>query len=145
MFLPLHFFLNPCHNYIYKIILLHLTQFPARLHFVPLPDTLSAACCSCMLGNKYRMAPHRSLFAIICYKCGSFSLCNKVLCMLSDRIKSLLVYVIYVFLLQMKAASKFGIVQSLEQLPVPLVLCHQNFTTSGSCVNDENVAVAFLK
>ena len=43
----------------------------------------------------------------------------------------------------MKAASKFGIVQSLEQLPVPLVLCHQNFTTSGSCVNDENVAVAF--
>ena len=45
----------------------------------------------------------------------------------------------------LKAASKFGIIQSLEQLPVPLVLCHQNFTTSGSCVNDENVAVAFLK
>ena len=34
MFLPLHFSLNPCHNYIYKIILLHLTQFPSRMHFL---------------------------------------------------------------------------------------------------------------
>ena len=130
MFLPLNFFLNPCHNYIYKIILLHLTQFPARLHFVPLSDALPAACSCCMLSDKYRMTFHWCLLAIICYICRSFSLCNKILCMLSDRIKSLLVYVIYVFLLQMKAASKFGIVQSLEQLPVPLILCHQNFTTS---------------
>ena len=84
MFLPLHFSLNPRHNYIYKIILLHLTQFPSRLHFMPLSDALPAACCRCMLGNKYRMTTHWCLFTIICYVCRSFSFCNKILCMLSD-------------------------------------------------------------
>ena len=83
MLLPLHFSLNPCHNYIYKVILLHLTQFLAWLHFMPLSDALPAACCCCVLGNKYWMSTHWCLFTIICYICRSFSLCNKILCMLS--------------------------------------------------------------
>ena len=87
MFLPLHFFLNPYHNYIYKIILLHLTQFLAGLHFMPLSDALPAACCCCVLGNKYWMSTHWCLFAIICYICRSFPLCNKVRSVLSDGIK----------------------------------------------------------
>ena len=74
--------MNPCHNYIYKVILLHLTQFLTCLHFMPLSDALSAACCRCVLGNKYWMTFHRCLFTIICYICRSFSLCNKILCML---------------------------------------------------------------
>ena len=87
MYLPLHFSLNPCHNYIYKIILLHLTQFLAGLHFMPLSDALPTACSCCVLSNKYRMTTHWCLLAIICYICRSFSLCNKVLSMLSDGIK----------------------------------------------------------
>ena len=54
---------------------------------MPLPDALSATCCSCMLGNKYRVTTHWCLLAIICYICRSFSLCNKVLSMLSYCIK----------------------------------------------------------
>ena len=50
---------------------------------MPLTDTLSATCCRCMLCNKYRMTTHWCLLAIICYICRSFSLCNKILCMLS--------------------------------------------------------------
>ena len=49
----LHFFLYPCHNYIYKILLLHFTQFSSRLHLVPFPNTLPAACSSCVLCYKY--------------------------------------------------------------------------------------------
>ena len=87
MFLPLNFFLNPCHNYIYKIILLYLTQFLAGLHFMPLSDALPTVCSCCVLSNKYRMTTHWYLFAIICYICRSFSLCNKILCMLSDCVQ----------------------------------------------------------
>ena len=87
MYLPLHFSLNPCHNYIYKIILLHLTQFLAGLHFMPLSNALPTACSCCVLSNKYRMTTHWCLLAIICYICRSFSLCNKVLSMLSYCIK----------------------------------------------------------
>ena len=87
MFLSLHFSLNPCHNYIYKILLLHLAQFLARLHFIPLSDTLPAACGRCVLSNKYRMTTHWCLLSIICYVCRGFSLCNKILCMLSDRMQ----------------------------------------------------------
>ena len=83
MFLHLHLSLNPCHNYIYKIILLHLTQFLAWLHFMPLSYALPTTCCRCVLGNKYWMSTHWCLFTIICYICRSFSLCNKILCMLS--------------------------------------------------------------
>lgn len=50
---------------------------------MPLSDALSAACCRCVLGNKYRMTTHWCLLAIIRYICRSFSLCNKILCMLS--------------------------------------------------------------
>ena len=50
---------------------------------MPLTDALSATCCRCMLCNKYRMTTHWCLLAIICYICRSFSLCNKILCMLS--------------------------------------------------------------
>ena len=114
MLLPLHFSLNPCHNYIYKIILLHLTQFLAWLHFMPLSDALSAACCRCVLGNKYRMTFHRCLLAIIRYICWSFPLCNKVRSVLSDGIKSLLIYVINIFLFQVKTASELGIIQPLK-------------------------------
>ena len=102
MFLPLDFLLNPCHNYIYKIILLHLTQFLARLHFMPLSDALPAACSCCMLSDKYRMTLHWCLLAIICYICRSFSLCNKILCMLSDCVQPFFIYVINIFLLQME-------------------------------------------
>ena len=111
---PLHFFLNPCHNYIYKIFLLYLAQFFSRLHFMPLPDALSATCCRCMLGNKYRMTTHWCLLAIIYYICRSFSFCDKVLCMLSDRIQSFFVYVINILLLQMETASELGIIQSFK-------------------------------
>ena len=133
MFLPLDFFLNPYHNYIYKIILLHLTQFLAWLHFMPLSDALPAACCCCVLGNKYRMVSaslrsaqsqdpldlgfepfHRCLLAIIRYICWSFPLCNKVRSVLSDSIKPLLIYVINIFLFQVKTASELGIIQPLK-------------------------------
>ena len=124
MFLPLDFFLNPCHNYIYKIILLHLTQFLARLHFMPLSDALPAACSCCMLSDKYRMTFHWCLLAIICYICRSFSLCNKILCMLSDCVQPFFIYVINIFLLQMETASKLGIIQSFKQLPIPFILRH---------------------
>lgn len=87
MYLPLHFSLNPCHNYIYKIILLRLTQFLAGLHFMPLSDALPTACSCCVLSNKCRITTHWCLLAIICYICRSFSLCNKVLSMLSYCIK----------------------------------------------------------
>lgn len=50
---------------------------------MPLSDALPAACCCCVLGNKYWMSTHWCLFAIICYICRSFSLCNKILCVLS--------------------------------------------------------------
>ena len=50
---------------------------------MPLSDALPAACCCCVLGNKYWMSTHWCLFTIICYICRSFSLCNKILCMLS--------------------------------------------------------------
>ena len=116
MYLPLHFSLNPCHNYIYKIILLHLTQFLAGLHFMPLSDALPTACSCCVLSNKYRMTTHWCLLAIICYICRSFSLCNKVLSMLSYCIKTFFIYVINIFLLQMETASELGIIQSIKQL-----------------------------
>ena len=67
-----------------------------------------------MLGNKYRMPTHWSLLAIICYIRRSFSLCDKLLCMLSDCIQSFFVYVINILLLQMETASKLGIIQSLK-------------------------------
>ena len=124
MYLPLHFSLNPCHNYIYKIILLHLTQFLARLHFMPLSDALPAACSCCMLSDKYRMTFHWCLLAIICYICRSFSLCNKVLSMLSYCIKVFFIYVINIFLFQMETASELGIIQPFKQLPVPFILRH---------------------
>ena len=124
MFLPLHLSLNPCHNYIYKIILLHLTQFLAWLHFMPLSDALPAACCCCVLGNKYWMSTHWCLFAIIYYICRSFSLCNKILCMLSDCVQPFFIYVINIFLLQMKTASELGIIQSIKQLLIPFILRH---------------------
>ena len=124
MFLPPHFFLNLCHNNIYKIILLHVTQFLARLHFMPLSDALPTACSCCVLGNKYWMSTHRCLFTIIYYICRSFSLCNKFLCMLPDNIKSLFIYVINIFLLQMETASELGIIQSFKQLPIPFILRH---------------------
>ena len=54
---------------------------------MPLSDALPAACCCCVLGNKYWMSTHWCLFTIICYICRSFSLCNKILCMLSYCIK----------------------------------------------------------
>ena len=54
---------------------------------MPLSDALPAACCCSVLGNKYWMSTHWCLFAIICYICRSFSLCNKILCMLSYCIK----------------------------------------------------------
>ena len=124
MYLPLHFSLNPCHNYIYKIILLHLTQFLAGLHFMPLSDALPTACSCCVLSNKYRMTTHWCLLAIICYICRSFSLCNKVLSMLSYCIKPFFIYVINIFLLQMETASELGIIQSFKQLPIPFILRH---------------------
>ena len=54
---------------------------------MPLSDTLPAACCRCVLGNKYRMITHWCLFAIICYICRGFSLCNKILCVLSNCVQ----------------------------------------------------------
>ena len=110
----LHFSLNPCHNYIYKVILLHLTQFLAWLHFMPLSDALPTTCCRCMLSNKYWVTFHRCLFTIIRYICRSFSLCNKILCMLSDCVQPFFIYVINIFLLQMETASELGIIQPLK-------------------------------
>ena len=77
-----YFFLYPCHNYIYEILLLHFTQVSARLHLVPFPNTLPAACSSCVLCYKYRMSFSWCLLTIVRNYCRSFSLGNKILCML---------------------------------------------------------------
>ena len=123
MFLPLHFFLNPCHNYIYKIILLHLTQFLARLHFMPLSDALPAACSCCMLSDKYRMSPHGSLLSVIWYECRSFPLRYEIPCMLSYGIQPLFMYIVDIFLCQMKSTAKFRPSQTLKKPGVPFFLC----------------------
>ena len=86
--------------------MLHLTQFLAWLHFMPLSDALPTTCCRCVLSNKYWVTFHRCLFTIIRYICGSFSLCNKFLYMLPDCIQPFFMYVINIFLFQMKTASE---------------------------------------
>ena len=93
-----------------------------------------------MLRDKYRMSTHRSLFSVIRYIGRSLTLCNKIRGVLSDGVDPLLIYVVNVFPAQMKSAAEPGIAQPFKQLPVPFFPRHQNFTTSGSFVNDEKVA-----
>ena len=118
-----NFLLNPCHDYIHQIVLLHLTQFPSRLHFMPFTYAFSATCRSCMLCNKYRMPLHWCLFSIIRDNCRCFAFCNKISGMLPDRIHSFFINIIDVFLFQMKTASKLGISKFLKQLSVPFFFC----------------------
>ena len=124
--LSFQFLLNPCHNHIHKIVLLHLTQSPSRLHFVPFSDAFPATGCSGMLCYKYRMSSHRRLFSIIRYICRCLPLCNKILGMFPDRIKPFFIYIINIFLLQMETAPKSRIAKSLKELVIPFIFCHKN-------------------
>ena len=119
-----HFPRDPFHDHICHIFLLHFCQFSPLGDMMPFFQTAAAAGTCGMLGNKYWMSTHWCLFAIIYYICRSFSLCNKILCMLSYCIKTFFIYVINIFLLQMETASKLGIIQSFQQLPIPFILRH---------------------
>ena len=119
------FLLNPCHNYIYEIILLHLTQIPPRLHFVPFSNTFPTTGCSGMLRYKYRMSTHRRLLSIIRYICRCLPLCNKILGMFSDRINPFFIYIFNIFLLQMETAPKSRIAKSFKELGIPFIFCHK--------------------
>lgn len=52
--LSFQFLLNPCHNHIHKIVLLHLTQSPSRLHLCHFRmhsrQQVAVACCAINTG-----------------------------------------------------------------------------------------------
>ena len=123
--MSLHFLLDPGHDHVHKIVLLHLAQSSARLHFVPFSDAFPTAGGSCMLRYKDRMSTHGSLLSIIRYICRCFPLCDKIFCMFPDRIKPFFIYIINILLLQMKTASKSGITKSFKELSIPFVFCHK--------------------
>ena len=78
-----------------------------------------------MLGDKHRMSLHWGLFSVIRDNCRSFSLCNKILCVLPDHVKSLFINVINIFLFQMKTAPELRCLKMLEELFIPFFFCHQ--------------------
>ena len=118
------FFFYPGHNHIHKIILLHLAELAAWLPLMPFSDAFTTAGCSRVLSDKHRMSLHWGLFSVIRDNCRSFSLCNKILCVLPDHVKSLFINVINIFLFQMKTAPEPRCLKMLEELFIPFFFCH---------------------
>ena len=124
LLISLHFFLNPHHDHIYQIFLLHMAQFSSRLHLMPLPDTFPTASCCGMLRNEYWMATHRCLLPIVWNHSRSLPLCNEIPGVLPNRLHTFVLNVFFISLLQMKTTSEFRIPQPLKKLCIPLILCH---------------------
>ena len=91
---------------------------------MPLADTFPTAGSCRMLSDKYRMSLHWCLLPIIWNNCRCFPLCDKVSCMLPDRIQSFFINIINIFLFQMKTATEFGMFQPVKSLLIPFFFRH---------------------
>ena len=99
------------------------TKLHSRGKCMPLTYAFPAACSRRMLCHKYRMSPHGSLLSVIWYECRSFPLRYEIPRMLSYGIQPLFMYIVDIFLCQMKSTAKFRPSQTLKKLGVPFFLC----------------------
>jgi hypothetical protein len=97
---------QPAFQYLDDVIYLFLREWPAFRNVVPFSQAAPAASPGRVLGDKYRMVPHRRLPAVINRFGIRQPLCNKIPGMLEDYIQTLIREVFRFFAGKPKPAAK---------------------------------------